>query len=276
MFSYAIEAFKNVRTVAPLVHNITNFVTVNDVANAILAVGGSPIMTDDAAEVPEIASLAAAVNINIGTLNESSIAAMRAAGAKAAELNRPLNLDPVGTGASQLRTDTAVKLLQELKPAVVRGNASEIKALWAGTGHTLGVDANEADTVSEANLEESADFAKAFAARYNCVVAMTGALDVVADSERCVIIRNGRPEMSRITGTGCQLSGVMGAFLGGNPTAPFYAAVAAVASMGVAGEIGWENMAPTDGNATYRNRIIDALYNLTSTTLQERADYEIL
>lgn len=276
MFSQALEAFKNVRTAAPLVHNITNFVTVNDVANAILAVGGSPIMTDDAAEVPEIVSLAAAVNINIGTLNEFSIAAMRAAGARAVELHRPLNLDPVGTGASQLRTDTAVKLLQELHPTVVRGNASEIKALWAGTGQTQGVDVNAADAVSEQNLHQSADFAKAFAARHHCVVAMTGALDLVADAKRCIVIRNGRPEMSRITGTGCQLSGVMGAFLGANPDAPFDAAAAAVASMGVAGEIAWENMAPTDGNATYRNRIIDALYHLDAHTLEERARYELV
>ena len=265
------NCIENVRKNVPLVHNITNYVTVNDVANVLLACGGSPIMSDEPEDVKEITSICGGLNINIGTLSKRSIEGMFAAGARANELGHATLLDPVGAGASTLRTNTAVELMEKIRFDVIRGNISEVKTLAQGSGTTKGVDADVTDAVTEENLEEGIAFAKAFAKKAGCIVAITGAIDLVSDADRCYVIRNGRPEMGKITGTGCQLSGMMTAFL----TAKLEAAAAAVCTMGLAGEIGWSYMQKGDGNATYRNRIIDAIYNMDKETLDKGAKYEI-
>ena len=266
---------ENVRNSVPLVHNITNYVTVNDVANILLACGGSPIMSDEPDDVADITSICGGLNINIGTLNKRSIEAMTIAGNRANELGHPIMLDPVGAGASALRTDTAVKLMSTLDLAVIRGNISEIKTLAFGSGTTKGVDADVADAVTDETLDSSVDFVKDLAKKTGSVIAVTGAIDLVSDGERCYVIRNGRPEMGKITGTGCQLSGMMAAYVTANPDEKLDAAAAAVCVMGIAGEIGWERMQDGDGNSTYRNRIIDAVYNMDAGTLNDRAKYEI-
>ena len=266
---------ENVRAKSPLVHNITNYVTVNDVANVLLAAGGSPIMSDDADDVEDITSICGGLNINIGTLNKNTIPSMFLAGKKANALGHIVLLDPVGAGASRLRTDTANRLMQEVRFDAVRGNISEIKTLCTGSGSTKGVDADAVDAVTEANLDNGVQLVKTFAAQTGCIIAVTGAIDLVSDGERCWCIRNGRAEMSRITGTGCQLSALMTAFLVANPDRKLDAAAAAVCMMGLAGEIGWANMQPGDGNSTYRNRIIDAICNMTGDTLEEGAKYEL-
>ena len=265
----------NVRAKSPLVHNITNYVTVNDVANVLLAAGGSPIMSDDADDVEDITSICGGLNINIGTLNKNTIPSMFLAGKKANALGHIVLLDPVGAGASRLRTDTANRLMQEVRFDAVRGNISEIKTLCTGSGSTKGVDADAVDAVTEANLDDGVQLVKAFAKQTGCIIAVTGAIDLVSDGERCWCIRNGRAEMSRITGTGCQLSALMTAFLVANPDRKLNAAAAAVCMMGLAGEIGWANMQPGDGNSTYRNRIIDAIFNMTGDALEEGAKYEL-
>lgn len=266
---------ENVRKNVPLVHNITNYVTVNDVANIVLACGGSPIMSDEPEDVEDITSICGGLNINIGTLNKNSIESMFIAGRKAGELGHVILLDPVGAGASRLRTDTAVKIMEELKPQAIRGNISEIKTLALGSGTTKGVDADIADAVTEESLDEAVNFVKEFALKTGSIIAVTGAIDLVSDGERCFVIRNGRAEMGKITGTGCQLSAVMTAFMTANPQNKLEAAAAAVCAMGLAGEIGWSNMQASDGNSTYRNRIIDAVYNMDKDTLEGGAKYEI-
>ena len=266
---------ENVRAKTPLVHNITNYVTVNDVANVLLAAGGSPIMSDDADDVEDITSICGGLNINIGTLNKNTIPSMFLAGKKANALGHIVLLDPVGAGASRLRTDTANRLMQEVRFDAVRGNISEIKTLCTGSGSTKGVDTDAVDAVTEANLDNGVQLVKTFAAQTGCIIAVTGAIDLVSDGARCWCIRNGRAEMSRITGTGCQLSALMTAFLVANPDRKLDAAAAAVCMMGLAGEIGWANMQPGDGNSTYRNRIIDAIFNMTGDALEEGAKYEL-
>ncbi len=266
---------ENVRAKSPLVHNITNYVTVNDVANVLLAAGGSPIMSDDADDVEDITSICGGLNINIGTLNKNTIPSMFLAGKKANALGHIVLLDPVGAGASRLRTDTANRLMREVRFDAVRGNISEIKTLCTGSGSTKGVDADAVDAVTEANLDDGVQLVKAFAKQTGCIIAVTGAIDLVSDGARCWCIRNGRAEMSRITGTGCQLSALMTAFLVANPDRKLDAAAAAVCMMGLAGEIGWANMQPGDGNSTYRNRIIDAIFNMTGDALEEGAKYEL-
>ena len=267
--------FDLLRKTMPLIHNITNYVTVNDVANILLACGGSPIMTDEVEDVEDITSICNGLNINIGTLHKSSIEGMLRAGKKANDLHHPILLDPVGAGASKFRTETALRLMQELNLAVIRGNISEIKTLALGSGTTKGVDADVSDAVTEENLEQAIEFVKAFSKKTGTIIAVTGRIDLVTDGNRCYVIRNGRPEMGKITGTGCQLSGMMTAFITANPDEMLEAAAAAVCAMGLAGEIGWSRMQTGDGNATYRNRIIDAIYNMTGDILEKSANYEI-
>ena len=173
------ECLENVHSKMPLIHNITNYVTVNDVANVLLACGGSPIMADESEEVEDITSICGGLNINIGTLNRHTIPAMFKAGKKANELGHPVLLDPVGAGASSLRTDTAKQLLEDIHFSVIRGNISEIKTLAAGSGSTRGVDADVADAVTEENLTEAIDFVKNFAKATGSIIAVTGAIDLV-------------------------------------------------------------------------------------------------
>jgi len=269
------EMLSNVREKSPLIHNITNYVTVNDCANILLACGASPIMADDIDEVEEITALCLGLNLNIGTLNQRTIPAMLAAGKKANQLGHPVILDPVGAGASTLRTETAHKLLAEIKFSVIRGNVSEIKTLAKCSGSTKGVDAAAADKISEESLESVVALAKDFAGKTQSIVAVTGAIDIVTDSNTACCIRNGHADMSRITGTGCQLSAMTTAFVAANPESPLTAAIAAVCTMGLCGEIARKRMTPSDGNASYSKYIIDAVYNLTPEQLERGARYEM-
>ena len=266
---------ESVRRKTPLVHNITNYVTVNDVANALLACGGSPIMSDEPEDVADITSICGGLNINIGTLNKRSIEAMFISGKKSKELGHIILLDPVGAGASTLRTKTAVKIVDEIKPDVIRGNISEIKTLALGSGTTKGVDADSADTVTEENLNSMVEFAKAFSEKSRAVIAITGAIDLVADNKKCYVIRNGSPMMSRITGTGCMLSGLATAYAVANPDNITKAVAASVCLMGLAGEIGVSNMKDIEGNSSLRNHIIDAIYNMDADLLNKGAKYEV-
>ena len=269
------EMLDNVRKQAPLIHNITNYVTVNDCANILLACGGSPIMSDDTDEVEEITTICGGLVINIGTLNQRTIPAMLAAGKKANELGHPVVLDPVGTGASALRTNTAMKLLKEIRFAVIRGNISEIKALAGGSVATKGVDADITDQITDENLSQVLAFAKAFAQKTGSVIVITGAIDIAADASTAYCIRNGHADMRNVTGTGCQLSAMIAAYVTANPNRSLEAAAAAVCAMGLCGEKAKERMGKPDGNASYRNYIIDAVCNLCADSLEEGARYEV-
>jgi hydroxyethylthiazole kinase len=268
--------FKNVRDKSPLVHCITNYVTVNDCANILLACGGSPIMSDDTSEVEEITSICGGLNINIGTLNKNTIPSMFLAGKRSNELNHPVILDPVGAGASKLRTDTAKKLLDEVKFTVIRGNISEIKTLALGFGTTKGVDADIADAITEESLDEIINFAKEFSKKTGAVIAITGAIDIVCDDSKAYVIRNGHPMMSKITGSGCMLTTMIAAYLVANKGNYLEAAAASVVAMGVCGELAYKKLEETEaGNSTYRNYLIDEIYNLTAEQLDGGAKFEV-
>ena len=269
------DCLAHVRATHPLIHNITNYVTVNDVANALLACGASPIMADDIDDAPDITQICGGLTINIGTLNARTIPGMLAAGRRANELGHPVVLDPVGAGASKIRTETAYRLLDEVDFACIRGNISEVKTLALGEGTTRGVDADVADAVTPETLDGAVAFAKAFAARTGAVVAITGAIDIVADADRAYCITNGTPAMSAITGTGCMLSALVAAFLVANPECPLEAVAAAVCMMGLAGEIGAARMTELDGNLSLRTYIIDAIYRMTPEALNSGAKYEV-
>lgn len=265
-----------VRETAPLIHCITNYVTANDVANLLLAIGARPVMADDPAEAAEITLAARGLCLNLGTLHSTSVPAMYAAGAAAVSRGIPLVLDPVGAGSSTFRTQTARELTRALRPTVLRCNPTELAALAGREGGGAGVDAAPADRITEANLGDSARRIAAQARELGAVVAVTGAVDLVTDGTTCYAVRNGRPEMGRVTGTGCQLSALLTAFLAVQPSKPLEAALGAVCAMGLAGELAWERMAPGDGNAAYRGRIIDAVYHLSGQALEKGANYEAL
>lgn len=264
-----------VRRVSPLVHCITNYVTVNDCANILLACGASPIMADDEREAAEITALCAGLDINIGTLNERTIPSMYAAGKRAAELGRPVLLDPVGAGASTLRTDTARGLLTDIPFTAVRGNASEIKTLAAGGAATQGVDVAASDALGEDNMGQAVAMARCFARQMGAVVVITGAVDLVTDQNDTFLVRNGHPMMARITGSGCMLSAMMTAYLAANPDHPLEAATAAVCAMGVCGEQAAARVDSTQaGNASLRTYLIDAISRLDGETLEKGAKLE--
>ncbi|MDO4987420.1 MAG: hydroxyethylthiazole kinase [Synergistes sp.] len=264
-----------VRDRMPLIHNITNYVTANDTANILLACGARPIMSDEPDEAEDITSICSGLVINIGTLNKMTIEAMFRAGKRANELGNPVVLDPVGAGASRLRTETGMMLMEKIKPTAVRGNMSEIKSLAFACGSTKGVDADIDDLATEENLERSIQFVTDFARQNNVITAATGAIDLVSDGRKCFVIRGGAAEMGGVTGIGCQLSAMMTAFLAASVSEPLEAAAASVALMGLAGEIGLSNMADNEGNASYRNRIIDAVWNMTDEILTEGEKFEI-
>lgn len=263
------EILEKVRSKTPLVHCITNYVTVNDCANILLACGASPIMADDQNEVEDITALCNALAINIGTLNERTVASMLKAGKKANALAHPVILDPVGAGASALRTSTTFKLLDEVRFSVIRGNISEIKTVSQGSGTTKGVDADVSDTITNENLDEAIAFAKALSTRTGSVVAITGAIDIVADSQKAYVIRNGHPMMSKITGTGCMLTTVIAAYCAANPDRQLDAAAAAVCVMGLCGEIAHEKVVKSNaGTSSFRTYLIDAMSQMDVHTLE--------
>lgn len=273
-FPFIQTAVEAVRTQTPLVHCITNYVTVNDCANALIAAGASPIMSDEPADVEDITSICGGLVLNIGTLNQRSIEGMHRAGRRAAELGHAIVLDPVGAGASTLRTQTASDLLDELPVRVVRGNMSEIKALAGSAASTRGVDVNPDDVVTDENLIASGRAAHALAEKTGAVIAITGSIDVIADGQRAFAVRNGSPLLGKITGSGCMLSCLVAAYATVLPEDALEAAVSAVASMGWAGEVAAARMKPDDGNGSFRTYLLDALFNLTGAELREYARVE--
>ncbi len=257
----AVDALRQKK---PLTHCITNYVTVNDVANALLAIGASPIMADEIGEAEDITAISAALVLNIGTLNQRTIASIHAAGRRANSLGIPVVFDPVGAGASRLRNETTQSILDGVKIAIIRGNLSEISFVAGLGASTKGVDAAEADEHNDA-----AQVAKAVARKYGCVAAITGAIDSLSDGARTVRIENGHPMLSRVTGTGCMTSALSGAFAGAGGDM-LTAAVGGVAAMGIAGEMAFEAAGKT-GTGSFHIAILDALSRLDGTILLERA-----
>ena len=252
------KAADKVRDICPLVHCITNYVTVNDVANCILAIGASPIMADDIAEAADITSISKAL---------VTVESMVAAGKKANELGVPVVFDPVGAGASNFRNETAKRILENVKISILRGNLSEMSYLAGLEVSTKGVDTSEAD-----EKNDPVSVAKKTAAKYNCVAAITGAVDTITDGKRVARISNGHPYLSKVTGTGCMTTGLVGSFAGACDDM-YTAAVTGIASMGIAGEFAYEN-AGEIGSGSFHISIIDAISKMNSQVLAAKAKIE--
>jgi hydroxyethylthiazole kinase len=244
----------------PLVHNITNLVVMNVTANALLAMGASPVMAHSQNEVWEMVTLSGALVLNIGTLSEEWLESMLRAGQRAMELNIPIVLDPVGSGATTFRTASAQKLVERIDFRVIRGNPSEILSLHHQDSRTKGVDALH-------NVDDAAITAKVLARKLKTTLAVTGPIDLVTDGERIVRILNGHPFMSYITGSGCMATAIIAAFLAVDADA-VSATCSALSFFGLAGEIAGSD---SFGPGTFMVRLLDALYNITPESLENGA-----
>ncbi len=261
---------ENVRKTGPLIHCITNYVTVNDVANMVLACGASPIMADDAAEAADITALSSATYINIGTLNARTIDSMLLAGKRANELHHPVILDPVGAGASSFRSKTVRQLMDSIRFTVIKGNSSEVKTIAQGSGTSKGVDADTADSVTDENLDTAIGYVKELSARTGSIIVMTGAIDISTDGDKAYVCRNGHPVLKSITGSGCMLGALAAAFCAANPACLPEAAAAAVSAMGLCGESAYRKTAAAGcGTGTFRSQLIDEMSLLTQQSFTE-------
>lgn len=268
------EMLSAVRERKPLVQCITNFVTVNDCANILLAAGASPTMAQDIREVEEAVARANGLVCNLGAID--LVDSMILAGKRANELNIPVVLDPVAAGGTTLRRQLSAKLLDEVHFSAIRGNASEIRALAGQASLGSGVDVAAWDAITPENLPQSVALTSDLARRTGAVIAVSGAMDVVSDGTQTVLLRNGCSTMARITGSGCMLTTLIGAFCAAVPEHPFEATCAAMAAMGICGEIAEEKrLQNKTGNATFRTDLIDAVFNLTEQELKERIRYEV-
>lgn len=249
--------FTRIREQKPLIHHITNQVVMNDTANITLGIGALPVMAHALDEVEEMVSIAGALVLNIGTLTPAQVEAMLHAGKRANERGIPIVLDPVGAGATRLRTESTLRLLSELRIEVVRGNASEVGALIGVAGETRGVE----------SISVSADpevLARKAAGELGCTIAITGARDIVTDGTRLARVDNGHPLLASITGSGCMATSLVGAFLAVEQDA-YLATIAALVAMGIAGEIA----APqADGPGTFHAHLLDAIAALDAEAIE--------
>jgi len=257
----ALESLKKIRSRRPLVHNITNYVVMNFTANALLALGASPVMAHAIEEVEEMAALASALVINLGTLSSPWVRAMYKAAESAGKNSIPIVLDPVGAGATRFRTDTARKMIEEAPIAVVRGNASEILAAGGLKSATKGVDSID-------GAEAARDAARELARKHpGMVVAVTGVEDFVTGGGREVLIANGHVLMGRITGTGCAASSITGAFCGVEQDF-FLASAGALVTFGIAGELA---AASNPGPGTFQTLLLDGLDTVSPAIIEQKA-----
>jgi len=248
-----------IRVTAPLVHNITNYVVMNLTANALLSAGASPVMAHAIEEVEELAGLAQALVVNLGTLSSAWVEAMSLAARFAKRRGIPVVLDPVGCGATAFRTKTTRRLLDETSPTVIRGNASEIRAIYRDGERTKGVD-------SQRGSDEALDAALGISEQYRCVVSVSGEIDLVVSNGKVAKVRNGHPLMTKVTGMGCTASALTAAFCAVNPSAG-EAAAHAMALMGIAGELAAEKCS---GPGTFQPVFLDLLYSLDQTQVSSR------
>ena len=259
----------------PMTHCITNPVTVNDCANIILAAGGTAIMAQDEREVEEITAHAQSLVLNMGAVRAQE--AMLRAARTAKKLGHPVILDPVAAGASRLRGDMCARLLAEGLISVIRGNASEVRALAAGAGQESGVEADLHDQINEHNLAESAAWLRDFARRTGTVVQLTGAIDVITDGKRTAVLSGGSELLRRITGAGCMLTSLTGVYCGAVPDKLLEAAVTASEVMKHCGEQAEARVRKEmEGTASFRTRLIDAVSLLDAEEIATNARLHLL
>ena len=275
------NSLENVRKNNPLTHCITNSVTINDCANAVLAIGGSPIMAEDEEEMEEVVEIADVLVINIGKLSKEQIKAMKVSAAHATKTNTPIVLDPVGAGISQLRNNTIKYLVENNNITAIRGNISEIKAIANIVGllntesAAKGVDVSEDDIISRDNLKINGNLVKELAKKLDTIIIASGPLDIISNGETIVVLDNGDEMMPLITGSGCMLTSIVGSCVAVND--PFEGSILASIAMSLAGEKARKQVDENDlGTGSFRTFIIDYLYKTNVESLINESKIEIL
>lgn len=260
---------------APLVHCITNYVTVNDCANAILAFGGSPIMAQDIEEVSEVVNNCQGLVLNIGTLHKNSATTMVKAGKQANQRRVPVILDPVGVGVSKLRRETVEQLINQVQFSVIKGNSTEIKTLVNLAAKSNGVDACETDKITKENLHEGVLIAKKLSKQTGAIVVLTGEIDIITNGETTYCVHNGHPYMGKITGTGCMLSGLLGVSTAGKCENILINVVQTVSFIGVCGELAYQQIKKENaGTGSFKVMFMDYLSTLTKEQFEEKSRIE--
>ncbi|MBE6508814.1 MAG: hydroxyethylthiazole kinase [Methanobrevibacter sp.] len=275
------ETLKNIKKKNALTHCITNSVTINDCANAVLAIGGSPFMAEDAEELEEVVTIADVLVINIGKLSKEQIKSMNVSAEVANKTNTPIVLDPVGVGVTDLRNKTTLNLIENYKITAIRGNISEIKAIAKLVGvidennTAKGVDVNIDDIITEENLNANGELIKELAKKLDTTILASGPIDILSDGETTIAIDNGDDMMPLITGSGCMLSSIVGSCIGGS--APLEGSLVAILAMNIAGEKARAKVDEKDeGTGSFRAYLIDYLYKTDSETLVNESNIKIL
>ena len=275
------ETLKNIKEKNALTHCITNSVTINDCANAVLAIGGSPFMAEDAEELEEVVTIADVLVINIGKLSKDQIEAMKISCETADKTNTPIILDPVGVGVTELRNKTTVNLIKNHNITAIRGNISEIKAIAKLFGvldesnTAKGVDVNAEDVITEENLKANGNLICELASKLNTVILASGPIDILTDGETTIAIDNGDDMMPLITGSGCMLSSIVGSCIGGS--SPLEGSLVAILAMNIAGEKARAKVEEKDeGTGSFRAYLIDYLYKTNSESLINESNIKIL
>ena len=275
------ETLKDIREKNALTHCITNSVTINDCANAVLAIGGSPFMAEDAEELEEVVTIADVLVINIGKLSKEQIESMHISSKTANKTNTPIILDPVGVGVTELRNKTTMDLINDYDITAIRGNITEIKAIAKLAGvldesnTAKGVDVNIDDIITEENLKDNGELICELASKLNTTILASGPIDILSDGNLTVAIDNGDDMMPLITGSGCMLSSIVGSCIGGSN--PFDGSLVAILAMNIAGERARAKVDEKDeGTGSFRTYLIDYLYKTDSETLIEKANIKIL
>lgn len=281
LFNNIKENLIKIKEKNALTHCITNSVTINDCANAILAIGGSPFMAEDAEELEEVVTIADVLVINIGKLSKSQIKAMKISCETADKTNTPIILDPVGVGVTKLRNRTTIDLIENYNITAIRGNISEIKAIAKLSGildennTAKGVDVNADDIITKENLKANGELIATLASKLNTVILASGPIDILTDGETTIAIDNGDDMMPLITGSGCMLSSIVGSCIGGSN--PLEGTLIAILAMNIAGEKARAKVDErNEGTGSFRTYLIDYLYKIDSETLINKSNIMIL
>ncbi|WP_298500413.1 hydroxyethylthiazole kinase [uncultured Methanobrevibacter sp.] len=281
LLNHIEETLKEIQTKNPLTHCITNSVTINDCANAVLAIGGSPFMAEDVEELKEVVAIADALVINIGKLSKDQVEAMKVSAEAANKTDTPIILDPVGVGVTQLRNKTTLDLIENYKMAAIRGNISEIKAIAKLIGvidennTAKGVDVNADDIITDENLAANGEIIKEVANKLDTTILASGPIDILSDGETTIAIDNGDDMMPLITGSGCMLSSIVGSCIGGST--PLEGSLVAILAMNLAGEKARAKVDENDeGTGSFRAYLIDYLYKTNAESLITESNIKIL
>ena len=275
------ETLTQVRQKNPLTHCITNSVTINDCANAVLAIGGSPFMAEDAEEMEEVVTIADALVLNIGKLSKDQVEAMKISAETANKTDTPIILDPVGVGVTELRNRTTLDLINNYQMTAIRGNISEIKAIAKLTGvidennTAKGVDVNIDDIITDENLADNGKIIAELANKLKATILASGPIDILSDGETTIAIDNGDDMLPQITGCGCMLSSIVGSCIGAST--PLEGSLVAILAMNIAGEKARAKVEKNDeGTGSFRAYLIDYLYKTTSESLINESNIKIL